>query len=575
MKNSKVKKKIYLRIFSALLVAYLVLMAGFSIFMINQQNEVEGLQNCTTAMNINGSMEAMLRDKVDEDEQIIDIAEVNNECLNLLKGNTRMGIEVAIFARNFRLIFHTNNTNDNWLCAYPEVDDINNVRYAYLNPKEFFTEEEVKEINQYRNTVESAKKISDLYLYSVQLEGFWIDNGMIIPKNIVVEPYYASQFDVNGKITDAIKGEENSIVYTSNYENTKKLPYYEEGLIYAGRLSEYAGDENQKALIDMITDKVRLLNVVGKNKYQDKYLLTERVNPVTYRYYVAVPNQDKVGWISLMNNEAVKSNYGAFWTVVGFQTNLLNKCIGTLIFVWSSCFILFAAAALFLSVQTYKLYQKREVLDQCRTETTNALAHDLKTPLSIISGYAQNLMENIHTEKREYYASNININVNRMDRIIKEMLDLSRYDLDYNKLLFEEVSLGELCTKLLEYYQQVCEEKHITINLEGNAVIKSDTSLIERVIDNFFINAVDNTPEGGTIQIKILDNTLNLYNSGSHISEDIIDEIWQPYKKGDTSRSNKKGTGLGLSIAGKILNLYQFSYGAKNTDDGVIFWFKW
>ncbi|MFT4146260.1 MAG: HAMP domain-containing sensor histidine kinase [Mobilitalea sp.] len=575
MKNRKVKKKIYLRIFSALLVAYLVLMAGFSIFMINQQNKVEGLQNCTTAMNINGTMEAMLRDKVDEDEQIIDIAEVNNECLNLLKDNTRMGIEVAIYARNFRLIFHTNNTNDNWLCAYPDVDDVSIVRYAYLNPKEFFTEEEVKEINQYRNTVESAKKISDFYLYSVQLKGFWIDNGMIIPKNIVVEPYYVNRFDESGKITDAIKGEGNSIVYTSKYENTKDLPYYEGGLIYAGRLSEYAGSESQKALIDMITDKFRLLNVVGNNKYQDTYLITERVSPVTYRYYVAVPNQDKVGWIRLVNNEAVKSNYGAFWTVVGFQTNLLSQCIGTLIFVWSSCFILFAAAALFLSVQTYKLYQKRVVLDQYRTETTNALAHDLKTPLSIISGYAQNLMENIHTEKREYYASNININVNRMDHIIKEMLDLSRYDMDYNTLLFEEVSLGELCTKLLEYYHQVCEEKHITASLEGDAIIKSDISLIERVIDNFFINAVDNTPEGGTIKIEISDNTLIFYNSGSHISEDIIDEIWQPYKKGDVSRSNKKGTGLGLSIASKILDLYQFSYGVKNINDGVMFWFKW
>jgi signal transduction histidine kinase len=575
MKNRKVKKKIYLRIFSVLLVAYLVLMAGFSIFMINQQNEVEGLQNCTTAMNINGTMEAILRDKVDEDGKITDMEAAKNEFLNSLKGNTRMGMETAIFTRDFSLIFNTNNTNDNWLCMYPEMGVLNNVRFAYLNPKEFFTEQEIKEINQYRNTVAKAKKISDLYLYSVQLDGFWLDNGMVIPKNIKVEPFYASQFDENGEIIDAIKGEENSIIYTSKYENTKELPYYEGGVIYSGRWSEYEGIENQKALINMITDKYKLMKVVSQDKYQDKYLITERVNLVTYRYYVAVPNQDKVGWISEVNNEAVKSNYGSFWTVVGVQTNLLSKCLETLIFVWSSCFILFAAAALFLSVQTYKLYQKREVLDQYRSETTNALAHDLKTPLSIISGYAQNLMENIHTEKREYYACNININVTRMDHIIKEMLDLSRYDLDYTKLLFEDVSLGELCTKLLDYYQQVCEDKHISISLEGNAVIKSDTSLIERVINNFFINAVDNTPEGGTIQINISDNTWKIYNSGSQITENIIDEIWQPYKKGDASRSNKKGTGLGLSIASKILDLYQFSYGVKNINDGVMFWFKW
>lgn len=575
MKYSKVKKKIYIRVFSALLIAYLILMTGFSAFIVNKQNKVEGLQNCTTAININNTMEAMLRDKVDADEQIIDIAEVKNECLDLLKGNTRLGIEVAIFARNFKLLFNTNNTNDNWLCAYSEKDDVNNARYAYLNPKEFFTEEEVKEINQYRNKVNNAKKISDLYLYSVQLDGFWIDNGMVIPKNIIVEPYYASQFDEGGKITDATREEGDSIIYSSNYENTKGLPYYEEGLIYAGRESNYLGAENQKELISMVTDKFKLLNIVSNDKYQDKYLITERVNLVTYRYYVAVPNQDKVGWFSVVNNEAVKSNYGAFWTVVGFQVNLLSKCIETLIFVWSSCFILFMAAALFLSVQTDKIYQKREELDRYRNETTNALAHDLKTPLSIISGYAQNLMENIHIEKREYYARNININVNRMDHIIKEILNLSKLDSEYKKLIYEDVSLGEICTKLLEYYHQVCIEKHITTNLEGNAIIKSDIALIERVFDNFFINAVDFTPEGGAIEIKISDSTLEFYNSGSHISDKIINEIWQPFKKGDVSRSNKKGTGLGLSIAGKILDLYQFSYGAKNTEGGVVFWFKW
>lgn len=68
--------------------------------------------------------------------------------------------------------------------------------------------------------------------------------------------------------------------------------------------------------------------------------------------------------------------------------------------------------------------------------------------------------------------------------------------------------------------------------------------------------------------------TLEVYNSGSHIFEDKMNEIWLPYKKADASRSNKKGTGLGLSISRAILELYKFSYGAKNSDDGVIFWFK-
>jgi len=123
-------------------------------------------------------------------------------------------------------------------------------------------------------------------------------------------------------------------------------------------------------------------------------------------------------------------------------------------------------------------------------------------------------------------------------------------------------------------YKLVCDEKSIMTCLEGDAVVKADHSLMARVIDNFFINALDHTPVGGTIRIRIFDNTLEIYNSGSHIPEEKIKEIWQPYQKADVSRSNTKGTGLGLAISRAILELYQFSYGAENRDDGVVFWFK-
>jgi signal transduction histidine kinase len=56
---------------------------------------------------------------------------------------------------------------------------------------------------------------------------------------------------------------------------------------------------------------------------------------------------------------------------------------------------------------------------------------------------------------------------------------------------------------------------------------------------------------------------------------DKIKEIWYPYKKVSAERSNTKGTGLGLAISRTILELHKFSYGVKNSEDGVIFWFKW
>jgi len=205
---------------------------------------------------------------------------------------------------------------------------------------------------------------------------------------------------------------------------------------------------------------------------------------------------------------------------------------------------------------------------------SNALAHELKTPLSIISGYAQNLMANVHTEKRERYAAQILDKVSHMDRIIKEMLDLSRLESSDPLIQFQHISLRAICQEIIDRYRDLCHERTIQVQLEGEQGLQADATLIKRVIDNFFVNALEHTPEGGTICITISDQTFEIYNSGSHIPEDKLKSIWQPYYKVDEARSRTQGTGLGLAIAGKILEAHRFPYGAKNCEGGVIFWFK-
>lgn len=108
----------------------------------------------------------------------------------------------------------------------------------------------------------------------------------------------------------------------------------------------------------------------------------------------------------------------------------------------------------------------------------------------------------------------------------------------------------------------------------SRAVLKADHAMMIRVIDNFFVNALENTPAGGSIGIRICGDLFEIYNSGSHIPEERLNEIWLPFKKADLSRSHSQGTGLGLAITRTILELHGFSYGAQNSDDGVVFWFK-
>lgn len=565
LKNNLIKYKIYKRTFAALFAAYLVLMTGFSVVLIVQQKKMETSKFLTLALQLNSSIDDILQQHMDSNNEIKEFSSVKKEFVNKLPHYTNFGLELAVFTRQYRLIF---NTTDNWLVSYTDKKEgnMNHIGYGYLNPKEWFTEEETEELENYLYAKPVAKKAGDLTMYDLGLKGFWVDNEIIIPDKITVTEMYATQFDDNGEVVSSSGEPEKDIVYTSQYKNTKGLPYFQYGSIQP----VYNNNEKQSVLRNLVADTDQLKESISRSVNRFETVSYEMVNPVTYRYYAAMPYQN------LFKLDADQETYySEFWTVCACEVNLLKQCIATLTFVWLSCFITFFIAAWIVSTQTYTLYQQKEKMDKQRVDTTNALAHDLKTPLSIISGYAQNLIENIHTEKRQYYASNINDNVMRMDRIIRQMLELSRLEVDNLIIKYDAVSLAQVCTQLINRYNQLCTDKHIMTKLEGDAVVKMDVTLMYRVLDNFFINAIEHTPDAGTICIKIVGNTLEFYNSGSHIPEEELTEIWQPFKKADGSRSNTKGTGLGLSIASKILELYHFSYGVNNVGSGVVFWFKW
>ncbi|MFZ7103737.1 MAG: sensor histidine kinase [Peptococcaceae bacterium] len=564
MEKNKVKGTIYLRTFGIFFATYLVLMIGFSVFLVFQERNVASKELQTYALQVNNRVEKIMQNYLDHDENLTDISKVKEELLQETPFFTLMDSEVAVFTGDYKLLFNTNNY---WRCSYTKYKEGNRhyTGYGYLNPKDWFSEEEIREIAGYLYANPQPKKTEDLSGYALDLQGFWVDNGMIIPEKITVNAMYAERFDEKGNLSSSGGVHTDNIVYRSGYENTRDLPYFEHG----GIIPDSNGNLNsakRNGLRQMVADPSKLKETV--EKFNGLEGLSQRVESLTYRYYLTVPYQNSV---RVSDDQSLVSG---FWTVLGRDINIGERCLPTLAFVWISCFITFGVAALILARQAFKTYKQQEKLENQRKEMTNALAHDLKTPLSIISGYAENLQANIHTEKREHYASYIQTNVNRMDQIIHKMLELKRLEEDPLKINFEDVALAEVCKIIIDRYKPVWKEKLITAYLDGEAVIKADHSLMLRIIDNFFVNALDNTPAGGSISIRILGDKLEVFNSGSYIPENKIEEIWLPFKKGDVARSNSKGTGLGLAIARTILELHKFPYGAINSEDGVIFWFE-
>lgn len=558
------KKSIYARTFGTFLAIYLLLMIAFSVFLVSQEREKAARELEGYSAQINNRIVDVLQGNIDDNNQITDITAIKKGFVNKSFHIFMLEpLEFALFTGDYELIY---NSNDYWKCQYTEIDGSEyTVGYGLLNPKDWLDEEEVKEIENYLYADFKAEKIGDLVGYSLSMYGFWLKDEMIIPENIYITPMLASSLDENGYVTSRVGTRRHDTIYSSDFENTEGLPYYEFGRI----VPEYnnPNEEKQKELRELVVDQSNLKNFT--EKFSGTMFFNERANGLTYHYYMPVAYKLT---IDVQNDGSL---YSDFWTVVAFDINIGERIYSTLTFVWISCLLIFIIAAYILSKQTYKTYLVGEQLERQRKAMTDALAHDLKTPLSIISGYAQNLQENIHTEKRTDYAIHINENVDRMDSIIRQMLDMSKIESDSFELKFVDISLAEISSGIIRRYNQVCDDKHISITLEGDALIKADQSLIERVIDNFIINAIDYTPENGRISIQISDEKFEIYNSGSHIPEDKINEIWFPYKKGNPERGNTKGTGLGLAISRTILELHKFSYGANNDEDGVIFWFQW
>ena len=219
----------------------------------------------------------------------------------------------------------------------------------------------------------------------------------------------------------------------------------------------------------------------------------------------------------------------------------------------------------------YKIYRERIKAEEYYRNTSNALAHDLKTPLMAISGYAEILQENIHTEKRNYYADGILKNAAMMDSIIESMLELARLENPRIILVKEEVNLRKMTEEILELFQAEIGLKELKVSLQGMeaSIVKADRSLMRRALENVISNAVRYTPERNEIIITMDAEEYQIKNTGVIISADKLEHVWEPFVKGESARNDVRGTGIGLTIVKQIMELHGFACRIRNGENCV------
>ena len=217
-------------------------------------------------------------------------------------------------------------------------------------------------------------------------------------------------------------------------------------------------------------------------------------------------------------------------------------------------------------------------LDAMRRGFVANVSHELKTPIAIISGYAEGLKLNINNDAKEEYCNVIIDESRRMNELVLSILNLSKYESGQIPLNLSEFDVCGLVSPMLERIFST-RPVHLENNIESGISVYADMMQTEQALRAYLENAAAHTPDGGVVRVtaeqKEKTVRISVYNSGSHVEEEQMSQIWQSFYRGDTSHKRESGRfGLGLSIVSAICRQHGTSCGVYNTEDGVSFWIE-
>lgn len=227
--------------------------------------------------------------------------------------------------------------------------------------------------------------------------------------------------------------------------------------------------------------------------------------------------------------------------------------------------------------------ERQKKIDENRKEFISNVSHELKTPLALIQGYAEGLKLNVNEseEDKNFYCNVIMDEAAKMNKLVRDLLDLSEIDSGYLRLDKEVFDLAQLTERVLVKYQLIFQKKGIRLEVEKDrdTFVYADMSRIEQVLANYLNNALDHITGDKELKVGIRAQgetiKVSIFNTGKLIPENSLEKIWYSFYKIDKARTRVNGgSGLGLSIVRAILEQHKGCFGVNNVTDGVEFWFE-
>lgn len=308
---------------------------------------------------------------------------------------------------------------------------------------------------------------------------------------------------------------------------------------------------------------------VSIDEYNDKYseenLLKEYIK---YRIF----GKDTFQWNNHLTLSDYKKTEADYILTIHQKTNTWLMAVQKMKYIYIYGLVLMAVCMAKVLHSTGKTYKMQQELEETRRDFTNAMAHELKTPLSVIRSLAENMEEETSEEMRSYYTSQMIHQTEVMDDMVKEMIFLSKMDSDKLMLKSEPMNVQDIVKEQIKKLDYFIEEKNIKVQYleEEDFIINGDKMYLEKAILNLLENAVYYNKKDGSVVVTMGSKFCTIENTGNPIAEEDLPHVCDMFFTGNKSRtSDEKHMGLGLYLAKRIFERHEMEFTIENTDVGV------
>lgn len=571
--NKKLKKenrKILINIILIILFICLLTIGTFTYLTYNFTKQIDQYQ-------------AELQSKyIYDNTKYIDITEsgqINTFIVTNLNGNSSYN-DIYVSLENDYYNISVDSANkmtielDDYYSSFDTFSDTDNVVYNYsmgvyldyFTLRNSMTDEQYNKIADYLNT--EPDENGNYYILSVNQYATDNYNGVgtdeMIPIRLEIlrtnenhvwyaEDEHIEYFDLSSDKISEIKE-----LQKQAEENYKKINDSASNTVLIGPIRSIGDIKKNEITKDFFFNggKENELKEYNKNNPEDSDIFTAYIplDDFSFIYrqiYEANPNYtDGFSSVDEMNSY----NQKTCKITVYQKLEPLKACMATLIIGNSIILAFFILIGILLSLIIWRNFKNRAIREQHRMEMTNAVAHNLKTPLCIINGFSENLREESGYLTKQHYINVIQEQANEMDILVHKMLDFSKLETDSAKLNIKSFNIKTELENIAKKYNDI-SSKNIIVTADDKEIF-ADKELMELVFENLIENAVKYSKDNSDIKISFANNNFNISNECDEISKKDLKKMWKPYNRLEKDEE-VRGTGIGLSIVKHILKLHR------------------